>query len=156
MNYFAMYHKLFVDLDGVLADFDQHHENLFGRRPDGHDADWEKITKHGFFYATMPLMKDARELWDYLKRYEPIILTGVPSSDGDRCADQKRAWGLVHLGAANMITCASKDKATFCVPGDILIDDRIKYKHLWEGAGGIWITHTSASDTIKQLKEMGL
>ena len=33
-------------------------------------------------------------------------------------------------------------------PGDILIDDWPKYKHLWEEAGGIFILHTSAAQSI--------
>ena len=39
-------------------------------------------------------------------------------------------------------------------PGDILIDDWEKHKDAWVNAGGIWITHTSAKDTIEQLHNL--
>jgi hypothetical protein len=41
--------RLFVDLDGVLADFDSHYEKLFGTRPNrrlGNEG-WAKI-RRGF------------------------------------------------------------------------------------------------------------
>ena len=58
---------LFVDLDGVLADFDSYFEQCFGVRPN-HDTYeppgmWDKIRAHGKFYRNLPMMKDALELW---------------------------------------------------------------------------------------------
>lgn len=51
-----------------------------------------------------------------------------------------------------MIGCASKDKSLHIrKPGDILIDDWEKYRHLWEGRGGRWITHTGFSRSLAQL-----
>jgi hypothetical protein len=41
-------------------------------------------------------------------------------------------------------------------PGDILVDDYLKYRHLWEEAGGVFVHHTSARHTIRQLAELGL
>ena len=38
--------------------------------------------------------------------------------------------------------------------GDVLIDDRAKYRHLWEEAGGIFIHHTSASSSIEALRQL--
>jgi hypothetical protein len=43
-----------------------------------------------------------------------------------------------------------------CRPGDILIDDWTKYQHLWLAAGGRWITHTSAENSVQQLLAMGI
>jgi hypothetical protein len=36
----------------------------------------------------------------------------------------------------------------------VLIDDWEKWRSLWEGAGGIWITHTCAVDTIVEFKKI--
>ena len=36
----------------------------------------------------------------------------------------------------------------------VLIDDRPKNIEAWENAGGIVILHTSAADTIEQLKKL--
>jgi len=54
-----------------------------------------------------------------------------------------------------MIACASRDKCKFAKPGDVLIDDWTKYRDLWLAMGGRFITHTSAENSIQQLKELG-
>ena len=48
------------------------------------------------------------------------------------------------------------DKHEYAAPNHILIDDRDKAILPWREAGGIGILHTSANDTIAQLKELGL
>jgi hypothetical protein len=37
-----------------------------------------------------------------------------------------------------------------------LIDDRADNIQRWKDAGGVGVLHTSAADTIQQLKELGL
>ena len=41
-------------------------------------------------------------------------------------------------------------------PNHILIDDRLSNIEQWRSQGGIGILHTSAVNTIQQLKELGL
>jgi hypothetical protein len=45
-------------------------------------------------------------------------------------------------------------KGMFAIKGSVLIDDRQKNLDAWEKHGGIGILHTSAEDTINQLKEL--
>jgi hypothetical protein len=40
--------------------------------------------------------------------------------------------------------------------GDILIDDFLKYRHLWEEAGGIFIRHISAKGSLEKLAFLGI
>lgn len=54
-----------------------------------------------------------------------------------------------------VVCCQSREKYLYCKTGDILIDDWEKYKAKWIGAGGNWITHTSAANSIAALKELG-
>lgn len=151
--------QLFLDLDGVLADFDTAYARISGYRPqrgvDGRDVDWELVGQQDAFYASLPPMPDYRLLWDHAAPYSPIIITGVPWSI--RTVDaEKRAWVRRHLGPqVQVITCPSKDKSRYMERGDLLVDDWEKYRHLWVGRGGRWITHTSAANTIRQLREMG-
>ena len=151
-----MKHHIFVDLDGVLADFDTLAMELFGCHPrqfedkHGEAEFWRKITEHGTFYADLPVMPDARELWDACCRYgEPTVLTGVPR--GDWAAPQKRGWVERHFGHGRVITCASRNKRDHAMPGDILIDDWLKYRALWEEMGGIFIHHVNAKNSIAEL-----
>lgn len=152
--------QVFVDLDGVLADFDTHYERCFGVRPDKalDNVDKRLIAGRPGFFADMPLMPDAMELWGFVSRLRrrPIILTGVPSDVPEAPVDKVL---MVHreLGAdVRVITCRPSEKAKYCQPGDVLIDDWEKHKKLWLKAGGKWITHTSAESSIAQLLDLGI
>jgi len=145
--------QIFVDMDGVLADFDRHYEAYFGQPPPD-DVDWGLIRKIPNFYANLPPMPDMAELWRFLEPYKPIVLTGVPNNNNvPGAADEKRAWGRRHLGAhVEVRCCRSKDKCLHAAPGDVLIDDWDRYRHLWLAKGGRWITHWSAAETIAELR----
>jgi hypothetical protein len=150
--------QLYVDMDGVLADFDTHYRNCFGMETNKKldNADWKLVREHRNFYLTMPPMQDMWPLWSYIEKYNPIILTGIPESVSE-ATNNKTAWAFKHFGPnANIICCRSSVKSLHCKPGDILIDDWEKYMKRWTDKGGVWITHTSAQDTINKLGRMGL
>lgn len=144
--------QLFVDMDGVLADFDSGYEVAFGVRPSIHadNVDWEMVRRHKDFYLNLPPMPDFQELWTAIAPLKPIVLTGVPHSVAEACAN-KTAWVRRYMGQTEIRCCRSSEKCLNAQPGDILIDDWEKYRHKWEFVGGIWITHTSARSTIEQL-----
>jgi hypothetical protein len=157
--------QIYVDLDGVLADFDQHYETVFGviANKETDNVDWKAVGEVTNFYANIPPMEDMQELWNYVYfvsqaffNNKPIVLTGIPYSVVTAEAN-KRAWVQKHIGDdIQVIGCKSKDKCSYAKPGDVLIDDWKRYKHLWIEKGGVWITHTSAKNTIRHLKEMSL
>lgn len=144
--------QLFVDMDGVLADFDRGYALHFGAHggKEADNVDWAKVAAIPHFYRDLPPMPDLGELWTGIARYSPTVLTGVPSSVPE-ARDNKLEWIHKHLGNVPVITCKSKDKCTYGSPGDILIDDWEKYKHLWVAMGGRWITHVSANTTLAEL-----
>lgn len=149
--------QLYVDLDGVIADFDAGYERAFKVRPKDlpGDVDWDAIEAYRTFYLDLPTMPDYPSLWARISRYQPIILTGVPREIGGAEA-QKREWVNRYFGPKQMVICCrSADKAAYCRPGDLLIDDRENYRQPWLDAGGVWITHTSAINTARQLTELG-
>lgn len=148
--------QLFVDMDGVLADFDRHYQTVFGVRPDkvADDVDWEAVRAVKNFYLDIPPMPDLPMLWGAIRNLDPIVLTGVPSLVEEAPAN-KRGWVAKHLGAdVQVICCRSRDKCLHGKPGDILIDDWEKYRQLWVDAGGRWITHRSAAQTVGELLSM--
>lgn len=145
--------EFFVDMDGVLVDFDTGYYNAFGVRPSIHDdnVDWELVRAHQDFYLHLPPMPDFQELWSFLKPLQPVVLTGVPKSVEPACAN-KTAWAKKHLGDdVEVRCCRSSEKCLHAKPGSVLIDDWEKYKDKWVNTGGIWITHKSAEDTIRQI-----
>lgn len=148
--------QLFVDMDGVLADFDAGYGAAFGVRPSiaADNVDWNLVTATKDFYLNLPPMADMPELWAFIEQYRPIVLTGVPWSVVE-APENKKAWVRKNLGPdVEVRCCLSKEKFKHAAAGDILIDDWEKYRHLWEGAGGRWITHVSAASTIAQLKAL--
>jgi len=147
---------LYIDLDGVLADFEAHVLALFGRAPSEMSARemWGLAAATPKFFETMPKMPDADELWAFCEPFDPHILTGLPR--GDWAAAQKRRWVAHHLGAdVPITTCMARDKCQYASPGDVLVDDPMKYAHLWEAQGGIFVRHTSAAESIEALRGLG-
>lgn len=151
---------VYCDMDGVLADFDSHHETVFGTRACkvADNVDWKAVRGSPGFYSDIPPMRDMRQLWDYLWALtpKPIILTGVPRSVPE-APDNKRGWVVKHLGPdVEVRCCLSREKSLHAQPGAVMVDDWAKYKDLWLAKGGRWITHTSAAETIRQLGAMGI
>lgn len=150
--------QIFLDCDGVLADFDAAAALIFQMHP--RDAEtilgtaefWRRIHAVPDFFRNLPKMADADQLYHHVAQYQqPAIITGVPDSNPD-ATRQKQGWRIEHYPEATMICCASKDKRLWAQPGDILIDDWPKYRHLWEEMGGIFILHTSAAQSIAELE----
>lgn len=157
----AAYH-LFLDLDGVLVDFDAGVLRVTGR-PAGSLPDkvmWPLLARASGFYDKLPWMADGRALWDFCRPYAPIILTGLPL--GTWAEPQKRAWCRRELGPeVPVITCLTRHKpqqAYEATPEGkipVLVDDRLKIKEEWEGMGGVFILHQNAADSIAALQALG-
>lgn len=84
--------KLFVDMDGVLADFDRGYNAAFGIQSSIHNdhVDWKAVRAHEGFYLNLPPMPDLEELWAFIAPLNPIVLTGIPSSV-EEAAENKRS-----------------------------------------------------------------
>lgn len=149
--------RLFLDCDGVLAHFDQLAEQIFGMHPrkfeneHGSEKFWNILRGYGTFYRDLPLMPDAKKLYEGVKHLNPTILTGCP--EGGWSQRQKVEWAKEHFPGVPIITCRSKNKVKFMKPGDVLIDDYPKYKHIWENAGGIFILYRDADQALAELWE---
>jgi phosphoglycolate phosphatase-like HAD superfamily hydrolase len=173
--------RVFCDLDGVLVDFDRgfkelpdNTDNLSPKEYEskhGKDSIWPAIDKLGeAFWTNLPWMKDGRELWDYIKRYDPIILSSPSRHPG--CFTGKAKWVNANLGIDQ---AAITDPADFteetrfilasqkheyvepaktllhCEP--ILIDDFERKLEKWTAAGGIGVLHNDSTDTVRVLEE---
>ena len=153
-------YKIYVDMDGVLVDFDGGYEKLTGmttREADekGPEFFWKPISKAGAkWWITLNWMPDGKQLWDYVKKYNPELLSAPSREEASKMG--KRIWVKRELPGAKLILRSADKKQEFASPTSILIDDREKNIEQWEAAGGIGILHTDASSTIKKLKELGL
>jgi hypothetical protein len=151
---------LFLDCDGVLADFDAGAKQVLGMPPreferrHGLSEFWRRLANAPDFYARLPLLPDAMDLYRAVRRVDPIILTGCPR--GGWAEDQKQRWAHRYFPEVRVITCMAVDKRRHAQSGDILIDDTLKHRHLWEQVGGVFIHHTSAANSIAELRQLGV
>jgi hypothetical protein len=60
-------------------------------------------------------------------------------------------WAAEHFPGTHIITCLAVDKRDHCREGDVLVDDTLKHRHRWEEAGGIFIHHRSADQSLREL-----
>ena len=152
--------QLYLDCDGVLADFDRGATLLLGMPPRvfekrrGTGAFWREIARHSDFYGTLPLMPDAMRLFEAVRRLDPVILTGLPR--GKWAAPQKVRWAAEHFPGTRILTVMAIDKRNHAQEGDILVDDQLRHAHLWEEVGGIFVHHRDAESTIARLSDMGV
>ena len=146
---------LYLDCDGVLADFDRGARAALGMAPRafqqryGPGKMWAKLASAPDFYATLPLMPGATDLFDAVRHLHPTILTGLPR--GSWAAPQKVRWAAEHFPGTPIITCMAVDKRNHCADGDVLVDDTLKHAHLWQGAGGIFVHHRNVPETLDAL-----
>ena len=149
---------LFLDADGVLSDFDAGAKALFGmssrafEEKYGKREFWRRLAKAKDFYGTLPLMPDARLLFDAVRHLEPTILTGLPL--GNWAAPQKVRWAAEHFPGTKIITTMARDKFRHMTGMDVLVDDRADHRRKWEDAGGTFIHHKNARDSLEQLAEI--
>ena len=150
--------RLFLDADGVLADFDAGVRKLLGMpakqyiAKHGRGTFWKRLASADNFYGSLPQMPDARRLFDAVKHLEPTILTGLPV--GSWAAPQKVEWAAEHFPGVPIITCMARDKHKHMKPGDVLVDDRENHRAAYEAAGVVFVHHQSAEDSLRQLAEI--
>ena len=153
-------YTIYCDMDGVLVDFDRGYQELTGMTTQqadaiGGDTFWEPLTKAGAkWWITLNWMPDGKQLWNYIKKYTPILLSAPSKQESSRLG--KRVWVKRELPDVKLILRPASQKQQYASPTSILIDDRQKNIDQWEAAGGIGILHTSTVNTIEQLKQLGL
>lgn len=147
--------KLFLDCDGVLADFDTYAREYFGMCPRkyekrmGSKQFWAMLEQKGDFYRNMPKMADADILMNAVRHLNPTILTGCPR--GNWAQQQKIDWAQEYFPGVPIITCRSADKRDHADPGDVIIDDWPQHRARWIEHGGIWISHYDAKTSLEAL-----
>jgi 5'(3')-deoxyribonucleotidase len=163
---------IYVDMDGVLCDFKTLGEKVLHMKMSdwtnepGHKfktdkEKWQPILDYPNFWQKLPMMPGAMQLWNFVKPYNPSILSAYVEHVYDpQCIPGKRAWIHNHLGLpdSRINLVMRKQKQNFAMyHGEraILIDDYIKNVSQFSAKGGIGILHTSAANTINQLKKLG-
>lgn len=157
---------LFVDLDGVLVDlvgglskiletdlsnlqkseFDKHYYKFIK------DQSFEQLVK---FWTHLPPKNDYLELWNHVKKYQPLILTAAGNSVAS-CIGKKK-WCKKYLQLdGDRVFCSknSSEKQYYASHKSILIDDFDRNIKQFKEKGGHAILHTTPKKTLAELKKV--
>ena len=161
----VMNYTIYLDMDGVLVDFDKQFEKIAKMPPRqyekmyGADGFWGLIDdpKRGGgvgYWRGMEWMPGGEELYNFASKYNHFLLSSPSRSELSRIG--KRMWRKDKTPNTKLILARSYNKKNYADENSILIDDRKDTIDSWIKAGGIGIHYTSAADAIQQLKDLGL
>lgn len=156
---------IYCDMDGVLADFKTGAQKTtkmsINKWMSMGKEKWSLITAKKDFWQTLPWMPGGKQLWSYLSKFDPHILSAYVEETYDpNCIPGKTEWlrrnaGMTNRQRINLVR--RKEKKLFAKRGQpaILIDDYEKNTREFEQSGGVGIHHTNTSKTISELKKLG-
>jgi len=161
---------IYLDMDGVVADFDKRFEELSGMLPqsyvdkNGLKAFWDLIDeKHKVaFWRGIELMPGAEQLVNYVEQH-PFEMLTAPSIKKQSIIG-KGLWikdkvGTLYSSKPKVTYRSAKQKHTVkpnLTKFDILIDDKGSTIDNWNAAGGTAILYQNADQVINDLKKLGL
>jgi hypothetical protein len=158
-----------LDMDGVLADFEGWAVETFGSvkqwKSEIDKPDWGRFTEYPDIYAILPPMPDAMDLYNGCvelmgDRNRVQILTALPNrarAAFPDAAKHKIEWAKKYIHPSIRVHFGpfAQDKQYHKQhPNDVLIDDMIQNIDQWNAVGGCGILHTSAANSLKELKEL--
>lgn len=152
--------KIYLDLDGVIADFHKRYHEIHNCSPSHDDVRKRFGQRFGRFiqdkeFQNLDMMPDARELLSYLNTcgvpVEILSSTARPVSNAE-ISRQKQVWLDKHniKYPANFVP-GKQFKYQFADENSIIIDDTPSVIEDWNKASGTGILHTDALTTISIL-----
>lgn len=157
--------KLYVDMDGVLSDFDTAFRAINGS-PNDRVKFKQSVMEYKIF-RDLNFMPDAEQLLTHLKTLTDIdieILTSVGTFDpfvGDEVKKQKKNWlKEKNINYKPNFVRSKSEKSKYAINPygskvpNILIDDSPGCVDPFNAAGGRGILHKSAAETIPLLDSM--
>lgn len=157
-------YQIYCDMDGVLTDFEKRFDHFSGMNPQeyekkyGTPSFWELIdVKIGVrFWVGMDWMPEGKRLWDFIKPYQPHLLTSPSRNDTSRLG--KNLWVKNNLNPKpKTIFAYSADKQRYANENSILIDDKKSNINEWAAKGGIAIRckNGNVDHVIEELMKLG-
>lgn len=155
---------IFLDMDGVLANFEGKAQELFGDgwKEEIEQAGWGRFTQYPNIYDILDPMPDALKLYEgcceIMGDSDRVqILTALPNrAKFDQAAKDKTNWARRHIHQDIRVVFGpyAQDKQLHlrhqC---DVLIDDQSRNVNQWNAAGGFGILHVSAITSLNTLDE---
>ena len=147
---------IFVDMDGVLTDFDKRYRELFKTEPgekrdDKFSTRWEEFI-YGKHFTTLEWFHAGKELIKYLNTLN--VQKAILSSTGgfkrhNYVAFQKKEWlNNNHIDYPAVFVPGKEYKPGYANKNSLLIDDTLSIIVNFQKAGGTAIHHTSFGETV--------
>ena len=164
--------RIYLDMDGVLADFNRGMEELLklvpfeqgrGYNPEKNDELFEKMREYGHFYGDLKPIPGAKTFFDNV--YERFgdrceILTGIPKPRRGIvfAKEDKILWVNRFLSSDVVVHVVQREeKQNFCFGKDcVLVDDYENNIKQWVKRGGTGILFTNGEDVLKKIDDMRL
>ena len=148
---------LYLDMDGVLCDFQKAYKELRTGAPDSRKRFRSAVIDHKIF-ETLDFMPDTHELLNHVSKLTDIkveILTSMGTHEPFQANDtkiQKLHWLHKHnIPYKPNFVHSKEEKSKYATPSSILIDDSPGCIGPFEHKGGYGILHTSAKNSIASL-----
>jgi hypothetical protein len=157
-----MIKKIYLDMDGVLCNFEKRYIERYGTGPLGEDRDRKEFSKnwHDFVlsgqFETLDWFAGGKELIEYVNstgiRVEILSSSGgIPYHTEVR--DQKIKWLCENgLNYAVNIVPGRKVKKYFSYEGNLLIDDTPDVIEAFNKGPGVGILHKDLDVTLETLE----
>jgi hypothetical protein len=158
-------YKIYLDMDGVIVDFDKRFTELAGMGPREYESTFGKEKFWDFidskekgggvgFWVGMDWMPGGSELYNRVAQHDHALLSSPSRSESSRIG--KHQWKKKYTPSTKLILALAKNKQNYADGNNILIDDRESNIQQWREAGGIGILYKSASQVNKELDKLGL
>lgn len=161
-----MIKRIFVDMDGVIADFDKRYFELFQVRShylkevgriEEYDRNWNRFVNEWHF-GTLEYYEGAEQLIQFLNtlNVEKCILSSSSNFDQHLDIFQQKSFWLVSrkINWSPVIVPGKKYKKAFAEPCSLLIDDTLTNVNDFRNFGGGAILHENAEKTIKEVQKL--
>ena len=152
---------IYLDMDGVIADFVKRYKELYHMEP--REAEKKKEFNKFFDefidtnqFATLDLMPGAMDAITFLRKASvptQILSSTANEKRYDAISKQKMIWLQTHGITFNPIFVpGKKHKYKYATPDSIIIDDTESVIDDWKKAGGIGILHKDWMTTLAILR----
>jgi hypothetical protein len=154
---------IYLDMDGVIADFVKRYKELYHMEP--REAEKKKEFNKFFDefiatgqFATLDLMPGAIDGLTYLRKHltipTQILSSTANEARYDEISKQKMIWLQTHgITFTPNFVPGKRHKWKFAKPDTIIIDDTQSVIDDWRKAGGIGILHKDWPSTLAILRQ---